>query len=90
MTYGLFQQGKTPELIARERGLTLGTIYNHLARYIHTGDISLDNLIPEDHQQVILRAIHMAGADVSSTTIKNLCPPDITYNEIQLVLEAMK
>ena len=90
VTYGLFQQGKTPELIARERGLTLGTIYSHLARYIPTGDISLDDLIPEDHQQVILRAIHMAGADVSSTTIKNLCPPDITYDEIRLVLEAMK
>ena len=90
VTYGLFQQGKTPELIARERGLTLGTIYSHLARYIPTGDISLDDLIPEDHQQVILRAIHMAGANVSSTTIKNLCPPDITYDEIRLVLEAMK
>ena len=90
VTYGLFQQGKTPELIARERGLTLGTIYSHLARYIPTGDISLDDLIPEDHQQVILRAIHIAGADVSSTTIKNLCPPDITYDEIWLVLEAMK
>ncbi len=90
ITYNLYQQGMTPELIARERGLTLGTIYGHLARYIPTGEVLLDDLIPEDHQQTILRAIHMAGADAGSTAIKTLCPPDITYDEIRLMLEAMK
>ena len=90
ITYGLYQQGMTPELIARERGFTLGTIYGHLARYIPTGDISLDDLIPGDHQQAILRAIHMAGSEAGSTAIKTLCPPDISYDEIRLMLEAMK
>ena len=88
-TYNLYLQGKTPELIARERSLTLGTIYGHLARYITTGDISLDDLIPKDHQQAILRAIHMAGSDANTTAIKTLCPPDITYEEVRLVLNAM-
>ena len=90
ITYNLYKQGMTPELIARERNLTMGTIYGHLARYIPTGDISLDDLIPEEHQQTILRAIHMAGSDVGSTAIKNLCPPDISYDEIRLMLDAMK
>ena len=89
-TYNLYLQGKTPELIARERSLTLGTIYGHLARYIPTGDISIDDLIPEDHQQAILRAIRMAGSDATTTAIKTLCPPDITYDEVRLMLEAMK
>ena len=89
-TYNLFQQGKTPELIARERSLTLGTIYGHLARYIPTGEVSLDDLIPEDHQQTILRAIRMTGSDAGSTAIKTLCPPDISYDEIRLMLETMK
>ena len=65
----------------------MGTIYGHLARYIPTGDVSLDDLIPEDHQQAILRAIHMAGSDAGSTAIKTLCPPDITYDEIRLMRE---
>lgn len=90
ISYNLFRQGKTPELIARERGLTLGTIYGHLARYIPTGDISLSDLIPDDHQQTILRAIHMAGADANTAAVKNLCPPDISYEEVRLVLEVMK
>ena len=89
-TYNLFLQGKTPELIARERSLTLGTIYGHLARYIPTGEVSLDDLIPEDHQQTILRAIRMTGSDAGSTAIKTLCPPDISYDEIRLMLETMK
>jgi len=89
-TYNLYLQGKTPELIARERGLTLGTIYGHLARYIPTGDISIDDLIPQDHQQAILRAIRMAGSDANTTAIKTLCPPDVTYDEVRLMLEAMK
>ena len=90
VTYNLYRQGKTPELIARERSLTLGTIYGHLARYIPTGDISIDDLIPADHQQAILRAIRMAGSDANTTAIKTLCPPDITYDEVRLMLEAMK
>jgi hypothetical protein len=90
ITYNLYKQGMTPELIARERNLTMGTIYSHLARYIPTGDLSLDDLLPEEHQQTILRAIHMAGPDAGSTAVKNLCPPDISYDEIRLMLEAMK
>ena len=90
ITYNLYLQGKTPELIARERGFTLGTIYGHLARYIPTGDISLDDLIPEDHQQAILRAIHMAGPEANTSAVKALCPPDISYDEIRLMLEARK
>jgi hypothetical protein len=90
ISYNLFQQGMSPEEIAHERSLTLGTIYGHLARYIPTGDVSLDNLIPEEHLQAILRAIHVVGSNTGSTAIKDLCPPDITYDEIRLVLEATK
>ena len=90
ISFHLYQEGKTPELIARERGLTLGTIFGHLVRYIHTGDITIDDLIPQDHQQTILRAIHMADSNANTTAIKELCPPDISYEEIRLVLETMK
>ena len=89
-TYHLYQQGKTPELIARERNLTIGTIYSHLARYVASGQIALKDLIPQDHHQAILRAIHMAGDRANTSAIKTLCPPDITYEEVRLVLETMK
>jgi hypothetical protein len=90
ISYNLYLQGKTPELIARERGLTIGTIFGHLARYISTGELSIDDLVPQNHQQTILRAIHMADSNASTSAIKELCPPDISYEEIRLVLEAMK
>ena len=90
ISYSLYLQGKTPELIARERGLTIGTIFGHLARYISTGELSIDDLIPQNHQQTILRAIQMADSNASTSAIKELCPPDISYEEIRLVLETMK
>ena len=90
ISYNLYLQGKTPELIARERGLTIGTIFGHLARYISTGELSIDDLVPQNHQQTILRAIHMADSNASTSAIKELCPPDISYEEIRLVLETMK
>ena len=90
ISYQLFKEGKTPELIARERSLTLGTIFGHLARYIPTGEITLDELVPTDHQQTILQAIHMAGDGATTTDIKALCPPDVTYDEVRLVLGAMR
>jgi hypothetical protein len=90
ISYNLYLQGKTPELIARERGLTIGTIFGHLARYISTGELSIDDLVPQNHQQTILRAIHMVDSNASTSAIKELCPPDISYEEIRLVLETMK
>lgn len=90
ISYQLFKEGKTPELIARERSLTLGTIFGHLARYIPTGEITLDELVPTDHQQTILQAIHMAGDCATTTDIKALCPPDVTYDEVRLMLGAMR
>ena len=89
-SFQLYRQGMTPELIARERGLTVGTIYGHLARYVTSGDISLDELVDPDRQQAISRVVKMVGEDESMTAIKSLCPPDVTYEEIRLVMTAMK
>jgi hypothetical protein len=32
----------------------------------------------------------MADSNASTSAIKELCPPDISYEEIRLVLETMK
>ena len=75
-----------PDLIAKERGLTLGTVIGHLARYLESGMIPFNALVPPEHQQAIERVVGKVGTDNGSTAIKNLCPPDITYDEIRLVL----
>jgi len=46
--------------------------------------------VPADHQQTIQRVITKIGVTEGSTAIKNLCPPDITYDEIRLVMQHMQ
>ena len=86
ITFQMYQQGLKPEKIAKERNLTLGTIIGHLARFIPTGEVLLSELVSPEHQKIILDVIQKIGIDVEKTAIKNLCPPDITYQEIELVI----
>ena len=82
----LYQQGKKPDQIAQERSLTLSTIIGHLSRYVETGEVQFSDLVSPEHQQAIERIIQKIGTADGTTAIKNLCPPDITYDEIRLVM----
>ena len=88
-TYKLYRQGLTPDDIARQRSLSVGTIFSHLARYIPTGQIALADLVSPQKQQAITKVVHMTGTAESLTAIKSLCPPDVTYDEIRLVLNSL-
>ena len=90
VSFQLYQQGMKPDLIAKSRALTLSTVIGHLVRYVESGEASFDDLVPVEHQQTIERIVHKIGFDNGSTAIKTLCPPDITYDEIRLVLQRMQ
>ena len=83
----LYRQGMKPDLIAHERNLTLGTVLGHLARYIDSGQVDLDDLVPSEHQQAINAAIRKVGTANGATPIKMLCPSDVSYDEIRFVME---
>ena len=86
ITYQMFRMGLKPDEIAKERNLTVGTIIGHLARFIPTGEITLSDLIPQEHQEAILKVIQTIGTGESKTAIKNLCPPEVTYQEVEIML----
>ena len=86
ISYQFYQKGMKPDLIAHERKLTLSTIIGHLVRYVDTGAVDFNDLVSQEHQQAIERAIQKAGTDNGSTAIKRLCPPDVTFDEIRLIL----
>jgi uncharacterized protein YpbB len=88
ITLQLYKQGLKPDEIAKFRNLTVGTIIGHLARFLPTGEISLSELVPPEHQDAILKVIQTIGKGETKTAIKSLCPPEVTYQEIELVLEA--
>ena len=90
VSYALYQRGMKPADIAAYRQLTTGTITGHLARYVASGQVPLDDLVSPAHQQAIRKVISMVGTDDGSQAIKSLCPPDVTYDEIRLMTEVMK
>ena len=88
ITFQLYKQGLKPDEIAQNRSLTVGTIINHLSRFIPTGQITLSELVPPEHQDAILKVIQTIGKGETKSAIKSLCPPEVTYQEIELVVDA--
>jgi uncharacterized protein YpbB len=83
----LFQQGKNLRQIAKERELTVSTIVGHLARFIPQGIVKIDDLMTPAHQNAIQKVIGIVGKSDGSGAIKALCPPDVEYWEIKLMLD---
>ena len=90
VSYQLFCQGMKPDMIAHERGLTIGTVNGHLVRYVKSGKVTLNDLVSPDHQQAILSVVSKIGTSEGVTAIKNLCPPDVTFDDIRLVLSIVE
>ena len=87
-TFTLFKAGKSIDEIAKERGFTRGTILRHLFPYIQQGDIQLNELIEEKKINLIKRIIKAVGKEEGMKPIKELCPSDITYDDINLVIKS--
>lgn len=87
VTFNLFKTGKSIEEIAKERSLTPATIQGHLIPYIQKGEIKLNEVIDEEKAKTILQKLQLAGKEASLKTIKLLCPADITYTDILLIMK---
>jgi hypothetical protein len=87
VSFQMYQQGMKPDLIAHERGLTLSTVIGHLSRYLTSGEVAFHDLVSPEHQQTITRLVERVGVENGLSAIKNLCPADVTYDEIRLVVE---
>lgn len=87
VTFNLFKTGKSIEEIAKERNLTPATIQGHLIPYIQKGEIKLNEVIDEGKAKTILQKIQLVGKEASLKAIKILCPADITYTDILLIMK---
>ena len=90
ITFELFTSGLSIKEIAKERSLTVGTIENHLANYITSGDIDVLELIELKRYKKILHEIEEAGDVKGLTSLKEKVDPSITYMELKMVLMSME
>lgn len=89
VTLAMYRQGLNPDLIARERKLTLTTVYNHLTHFIASGELSADGLIDPSKLPVIENTLHKLPPQSPKAELKALCPPDISYTDINIALAIM-
>ena len=90
LTFKMFREGKTIKEIAAERSLTVGTVENHLALFVKSGDLKVDEVVSTQHQKIIRGIIKSFNKAYSLSDVKNLLPDDYTYAEIKLVIADME
>ncbi len=89
-TAELLAAGLNVEQVAARRGLSPVTIYNHAAKLIMAGRISVDDVLPNNIKGEVEAAIQQAGSVEYLYPIKILLPDDIGYEVIRCVIEGWK
>jgi len=89
MTLQLFRENKSIAEIAGLRGLTYGTVENHLITFIATGDISVDEIVPVQKLEQILKIIRENGPS-SLTAVKERLGNDFSFGEIRAVFRHLE
>lgn len=92
-TLQLLSEGKTLAEIAQARGRQLGTVMNAVATLVEAGEVEFQPAwIDRSRLSVIEAACSRAGVENIERLkpLKDVLPPEITYDEIRLVLAHLK
>lgn len=90
VTYMLYKQGMSISDIASERSLTKPTIENHLTHFISSGEIDINDIVPQEHQRKIAATICQFDGAYTLSDIKERLPQEYTYAEIKFTMAAME
>lgn len=82
----LFKEGNTIDTIAAQRGMATSTIEGHLIQFVATGEIAVEELVPEHKIGPILLALKETGGH-SSTPVKEKLGDEYSFGEIKAVMQ---
>ncbi|MBE0644961.1 MAG: RecQ family ATP-dependent DNA helicase [Bacteroidetes bacterium] len=89
-TWELASRGLTLADIAVRRGLTEGTVSNHISELLQHGvRLNLDPLVPKAHQEQIRGAVRRLR-DTNLKKIKGVIDADISFAEIRIMLAVIE
>jgi len=87
-TLALYRQGLAPAQIAQERGLSVRTVYEHVAHLIAGGEIELERVVAAEVIAQVRAVAQEIGAE-RLAPLKQLLPDSISYGEIRCVVAAL-
>ena len=82
----MFDAGKTVGDIAVARSLTVATIENLWLITSNRANFEAVDIIGKERYEAVNSAIHKLRTTVDMKTIKELCPSEVTYGDIKVVL----
>lgn len=85
----LFKKGMSIKEIAKERSLTFGTIENHLASYILSGEVDVLELIPLKKYKKLVTAIEEVKFK-NLTELKEKVDKSYSFTELRIVLKSLE
>jgi len=88
LSFELYNEGKSLAEIAKERGLSLGTIEGHLAYYVSTQQLDVSKLVKPNKIRNITDAVESQKTK-SMATIREFLGKDYSFGEIKLVLASL-
>ncbi|MBL7747651.1 MAG: helix-turn-helix domain-containing protein [Chitinophagaceae bacterium] len=87
-TLKLYTEGKSIIEIASERNLSRGTIEGHLAKFISSGEVKIEDIISPEKISLIETALEdFNGKSISP--IKQQLGDDVSFGEIKLVMASL-
>ncbi|MBX3241454.1 MAG: helix-turn-helix domain-containing protein [Chitinophagaceae bacterium] len=84
LSWQLLEEGKTPDQIAAERNLTVGTVYGHFAKVATTGKLDISKLFPENRIMRFLQKLETSKWN-SLGEVKSALP-DFEFHELRVLL----
>lgn len=88
ISFELYNAGKTLDEIAKERGLSVGTIEGHLAYYVSTQQLDVKKLVKANKIRNITDAVESQKTK-SMATIREFLGKDYSFGEIKMVLASL-
>jgi ATP-dependent DNA helicase RecQ len=85
----MYRQGMTVDQIAATRNISSQTVETHLIRFIPTGEISLEDIVPAERIDTIKQAIYQSGSNGFLGPVKSILGDDYSYTEIRAVFASM-
>ena len=84
LSFGLYKEGKTIVEISKERNLSPTTIEGHLAYFIESGELNIEELVEPEKQLYISDTIQKTGTGSLQKIKEQL--PEISYAELKWVI----
>lgn len=84
-TLRFFEEGKTIPEIAEIRGMATSTIEGHMARFVSSGEVELDQLLTPEAIQSIMLAFEKFPED-SVTTLREKLGNSFSYGQVRMVM----